>query len=95
MSAITDLLGSEADTLLGHRCKTIDRSALTLPGPDFVDVVIVANLQSHIGSDHPLASADWSQIPAFAKLGLSHDVNVVDMDETGEEIAAVKGLLVG
>lgn len=65
------------------------------PGPDYVDVVIVANLQSHIGTDHPLASADWSQIPAFAKLGLSHDVNVVDLDETGEEIAAVKGLLAG
>jgi class I fructose-bisphosphate aldolase len=36
---IRALLGNEADTLLGHECKTVARSALHLPGPDFVDRV--------------------------------------------------------
>jgi len=40
MSAITDLLGSEAASLLNHKCETIDKSLLTLPGPDFVDRVM-------------------------------------------------------
>ena len=40
MSAITDLLGSEAASLLNHKCETIDKSLLTLPGPDFVDRVL-------------------------------------------------------
>lgn len=40
MSAITDLLGPEADSLLGHACKTIDKSLLTFPGPDYVDRVV-------------------------------------------------------
>ena len=40
---ISDLLGEEADTLLGHRSQTIDRSQLHLPGPDFVDRVLVAS----------------------------------------------------
>lgn len=40
MSAITDLLGADANKLLGHKCTTIDRSLLTLPGPDFVDRVL-------------------------------------------------------
>ena len=40
MTAIHDLLGPEGDVLLGHQCKTIDKSMLTLPGPDFVDRVI-------------------------------------------------------
>ncbi len=39
MSATPDLLGSEADNLLNHKCSTIDQSMLTLPGPDFVDRV--------------------------------------------------------
>jgi len=39
-SNVIDLLGSEADALLGHKCKTIGKSALQLPGPDFVDRVV-------------------------------------------------------
>jgi class I fructose-bisphosphate aldolase len=47
MTSITDLLGRESASLLGHHCETIDRSALHLPGPDFVDRVVA-------GSDRPI-----------------------------------------
>ncbi len=40
MSAISDLLGSEAESLLGYQCKGVDKSMLTLPGPDFIDRVM-------------------------------------------------------
>src|SRR3990167_9341931 len=40
MSAITDLLGSDGETLLTYKCRGIDKSLLTLPGPDFVDRVM-------------------------------------------------------
>jgi class I fructose-bisphosphate aldolase len=33
----TKLLGSEAEELLNHQCKTIPKADLCLPGPDFVD----------------------------------------------------------
>ena len=36
---IQQLLGKEAQNLLAHKCKTVDRKLLTLPGPDFVDRV--------------------------------------------------------
>lgn len=63
-------------------------------GPaDYTDVVMVANLQSHIGTNHPLTQSDWSAVPAFAKLGLEVDVNVVEMDETSADIEAVKSAL--
>jgi len=39
MSAITDLLGNNAKTLLDHKCRGIDKSMLTLPGGDYVDRV--------------------------------------------------------
>ncbi len=38
---------------------------------DFVDVVMVANLQSLMAQDHPYNEMDWSQIPAFTKLGIN------------------------
>jgi putative nucleotidyltransferase with HDIG domain len=62
-------------------------------GPDYVDVVMVANLQSLIGTNHPLTKVDWSTIPAFAKLGLQPDVSVVDMDETNAKIEAARSAL--
>src|SRR5579863_7524503 len=34
---IQELLGKDADSLLTHKSKTIDKSQLHLPGPDFVD----------------------------------------------------------
>lgn len=61
--------------------------------PDYVDVVIVANLQSLLGSNHPHTQLDWSKVPAFAKLGLEPDISVVDIQEVGENIDAVRSAL--
>jgi fructose-bisphosphate aldolase, class I len=38
-SRIEELLGSEAEDLTSHACRTIDKGDLHLPGPDFVDRV--------------------------------------------------------
>lgn len=40
MSRIISILGDEADALLGYTCRTIARSQLHLPGPDFVSRVV-------------------------------------------------------
>jgi class I fructose-bisphosphate aldolase len=54
MSRTMELLGASAKSLLDHRCQTIPRESLHLPGPDFVDrifapsdrnVRVLANLQ--------------------------------------------------
>ena len=55
MDRIVELLGSEADSLLRHQCKTVPKEQLHLPGPDFVERVhgvsdrgprVLCNLQS-------------------------------------------------
>ena len=43
---------------------------------DYVDIVQVATLQSHLGTPHPYTQLDWIQIPAFAKLGLKPDMDI-------------------
>ena len=40
LDRIVETLGSEADSLLDHECKTIDKGNLHLPGPDFVDRIL-------------------------------------------------------
>jgi class I fructose-bisphosphate aldolase len=40
-SWIQDLLGPDADSLLNHRCQTIAKEQLHLPGPDFVERIFV------------------------------------------------------
>jgi len=62
-------------------------------GPDYVDLVIVANLQSVIDTNHPHTEVDWSTVPAFEKLGLQPDISVVDMDETNANIEAARAAL--
>jgi len=39
-SRLEELLGADAESLLNHRCATIDARDLHLPGPDFVDRVL-------------------------------------------------------
>lgn len=61
--------------------------------PDLVDVVIAANMQSYFGKEHPHSKVDWSEVPAFARLGLDTEVSVIDMDDTGESIKEVQASL--
>ena len=39
LNKIKELLGKDADSLLGHKCTTIPKEELNLPGPDFIDRV--------------------------------------------------------
>jgi class I fructose-bisphosphate aldolase len=41
LDRISELLGAEADDLLSHTCGTIDKSMLHLPGPDFIERVMM------------------------------------------------------
>src|SRR3954469_25784854 len=40
-SRLEELLGDESDSLLNHVCNTVDKANLHLPGPDFIDRVMV------------------------------------------------------
>ncbi len=45
---IENLLGAEAESLLGHTCQGIPRDRLHLPGPDFVDRVVIQSDRSPV-----------------------------------------------
>ena len=72
MSAVTDLLGKGAETLLSHKCEAIDQSLLTVPGPDFVDrvmshtdrpVPVLRNMQAIFNSGRLAGTGYVSMLP--------------------------------
>jgi HD-like signal output (HDOD) protein len=65
------------------------------PQADYVDLVIVARLQSLLGSGHPDAALDWNDIRSFEKVGLATDVEVVEMEGAEEEMNGVKEMFLG
>ena len=41
MSKVSEILGNDAKHLLDHKCITIPKESLTLPGPDYTDRVFI------------------------------------------------------
>ncbi|HNO76853.1 MAG TPA: class I fructose-bisphosphate aldolase [Phycisphaerae bacterium] len=81
MSAILDLLGSEADSLLGYKCTGIDQSLLTLPGPNYVDDVFS-------WTDRPLpVIRSMQQILDAGRLGGTGFVSILPVDQGVEHTA--------
>lgn len=66
------------------------------PGPkaDYVDVVQVAFLQSIAGTSHPASRIDCSTVPAFAKLGLAAETEILEIEGISEEIELAQSMLV-
>ncbi len=69
---ITKLLGNQADSLLGHTCKTISKDLLHQPGPDWVERIfipsdrnqrVLANLQRLYGHGRLAGTGYLSILP--------------------------------
>lgn len=60
---------------------------------DYVDIVQVATLQSYLGSQHPYTELDWSNIPAFAKLGLDPKANLKEDEDLSAAMEAAMSML--
>jgi class I fructose-bisphosphate aldolase len=79
---IREVLGDEADYLLGHECKTIEREHLSLPGPDFIDRVLVQ-------SDRPVAVLrNLQQLFDHGRLGGTGYLSILPVDQGIEHSAA-------
>lgn len=61
-------------------------------GPDLVDVVQVANLQSYFDTDKALDPHERTRVMSFEKLGVDTGLSVVELDENSEEYAEALAL---
>ena len=78
---IVELLGDDADSLLAHTSRTIDRSLLHLPGPDFVDRV-------YADTDRSTATLrNLQSLFAHGRLGGTGYVSILPVDQGIEHSA--------
>ncbi|MFN2411298.1 MAG: fructose-bisphosphate aldolase, partial [Halomonas sp.] len=72
MTDIAALLGSDAESLLNHKCEGVHRESLHLPGPDFIDRVmtdsdrspaILRNMQAFFGHGRLAGTGYLSLLP--------------------------------
>lgn len=61
---------------------------------DYSDIVLVANLQTPSRNNHKNNQEDWSKIPAFKKLGLNYEVEVIEIDGVPEKIEEVEEIFI-
>ena len=80
-NAVADLLGAEAQALLTHRCKTIPRESLHLPGPDFVDRVWVDS------DRNARVLANLNRIARHGRLAGTGYVSILPVDQGVEHSA--------
>ncbi len=64
-----------------------------VPEADLADVVMIARLQSLLGTDHPYTKMDWSAISAFQRLGLDPEIDMNEAEDLSEEMEAAMALL--
>jgi fructose-bisphosphate aldolase, class I len=78
---IEALLGADAKNLLGHKCKTVPKDKLHLPGPDFLDRVWVQ-------SDRPIpVLRSLSQLFNHGRLSGTGYVSILPVDQGIEHSA--------
>lgn len=61
------------------------------PQADYVDVVIVARLQA-LPADEVGDMANWINVPAFLKVGLDPEVELIEIEGVAEDIESVQGV---
>jgi len=60
---------------------------------DYIDLVQVAFLQSIAGTSHPASRVDWNLVPSFAKLGLTPDDEILEIEGVSDEVELARSML--
>jgi len=56
---------------------------------NYVDLVQVANIQAHIGSNHPLGNPELNNVPSCIKLGMTGEELDIDGVDDAEELQGI------
>ncbi len=78
---IASVLGSEAESLLSHRCKTVDRSLLHLPSPDFIEQTLLASDRS------PRVMSNFQRLFSHGRLSGTGYLSLLPVDQGVEHTA--------
>ena len=77
--------------LVPDECEKLDRNPSDKP--DYADIIMLANLHSYMGTQHPLSKVDWGNIPALTKLGMDPQGSIETLQEARDEIMEIQKLI--
>lgn len=78
---IQTILGDQAESLLGHKCQTISKDSLHLPGPDWVDRIFAQS------DRHIRVMQNMQEIINHGRLGGTGYVSILPVDQGIEHTA--------
>jgi len=59
---------------------------------DYTDIVIIASLLGHVGTNHPSTKLDWNTIPAFSRIAISPENCIEAIKNAHDEINQIQQL---
>src|SRR6056297_82493 len=78
---VVELLGDQADDLLNHKCKTVSKDQIHLPGPDFIERVFYHSNRS------PRVLANLARLFDHGRLGGTGYLSILPIDQGIEHTA--------
>lgn len=78
---VLELLGDQADDLLNHKCKTVPKEQLHLPGPDFIERIF------YHSNRNPRVLANLARIFDHGRLGGTGYLSILPIDQGIEHTA--------
>ncbi|HLG03041.1 MAG TPA: class I fructose-bisphosphate aldolase [Bacteroidia bacterium] len=81
LTNIREILGTQADSLLNHTCKTISKDQIHLPGPDFVDRIFA------LSNRNPQVLRSLQSIYGNGRLANTGYVSILPVDQGIEHSA--------
>ena len=71
----------------------IDQFRMGTATIDLADIVIIARLNAYRGTDHPCTLDDWTQYPAFQKIGIHSHEELEKLDQINPDIESARNML--
>jgi HD-like signal output (HDOD) protein len=56
----------------------------------YADVVLVARLQALEGTENGIPMSEWVNVPAFAKVGVEPEINIIDIEGVADDIQNIE-----
>ena len=56
----------------------------------YTEVVLVARLQTQEGTEHGVPMSEWVNVPAFTKVGVEPEINIIDIEGVSDDIQNIE-----
>lgn len=57
---------------------------------NYADIVLVARLQALEGTENGIPMSEWVNVPAFAKVGVEPEINIIDIEGVADDIQNIE-----